>query len=206
MESVKIKNIIFDLGNTLVYFDHNCFFDGVARIERKFNVNHFRDYIRNTEIDVKLATSKINHIEFYNILKKKFNLKISYHDLIYIHSNIFWENKSMKKYLSKICKIKGIKLFMLSNTDSAHMKFINENFPYLDVIKKRVLSYKVNMLKPDKRIFNYLLNEYKIKSQETLFIDDLKDNVIAAESVGINSIQYTTHESFLKQINEFVKI
>jgi putative hydrolase of the HAD superfamily len=112
----------------------------------------------------------------------------------------------MKKYLSKICKKKGIKLFMLSNTDSAHMKFINDNFSYLDVIKKRVLSYKVNMLKPDKRIFNYLLNEYKIKSQETLFIDDIKDNVIAAESVGINSIQYTTHEGFLKQINEFVKI
>jgi putative hydrolase of the HAD superfamily len=201
---VKIKNIIFDLGNTLVYYDHNCFFDGVARFERKFKVNYFQNYIKSKKLDITLATGKINHIEFYSILKKKFNLKISYEDLLSIYNDVFWENTDMKKFLSRISDSKRFKLFMLSNTDSAHIKYINEKFTYIDTIKKRILSYNVKLMKPDKRIYEYVIKKYKLRPEKTLYIDDLKENVLAAKSKGMKSIQYTTHNNFLKKFNKLI--
>ena len=41
------------------------------------------------------------------------------------------------------------------------------------------------MIKPDGRIYAYLLNQYGIKPQECLFIDDLERNVEAAKGAGL---------------------
>lgn len=204
MKKIKITNIIFDIGNTLVYYDHNIFFDGVARVEKTFNVNNFRDYIKSNKLDLKLSTSKITQGKVYNLLKKEFDIKTNYSDFISIHNDIFWENTNMKEFLSKISNDERFELFMLSNTDSEHMKFLNKNFPYINVIKKRILSFKVKMLKPDRRIFQYTIKKYKLLPKETLFIDDLKENVISAENLGINTIRYTAHDSFLKQFNKII--
>ena len=203
-EGTKIKNIIFDIGNTLVYFDHNIFFDGVARIEKTFNVNSFRDYIKSNKLDLKLSTSKITHREIYSLLKKEFDIKINFSNFISIHNDIFWENTNMKDFLKKIVIDKRFELFMLSNTDSEHMKFLNKNFSYINVIKRRVLSFEVKMLKPDRRIFQYTIKKYKLLPKETLFIDDLKENVLSADNLGINTFHYTTHDSFLKQFNNII--
>ena len=196
-----IKNIIFDIGNTLVYFDHNIFFDGVARIEKKFNANNFRDYIISNKLGLKLAGSRITHKEVYHLLKKEFGIKTNFPDFIHIHNDVFWENINMKDFLKKIAKDKRFELFMLSNTDSEHIKFLNKNFRYINVIKRRILSFEVKMLKPGKRIFRYTIKKYNLIPKETLFIDDLKENVLSAESLGINTIHYTAHDSFLKQFN-----
>lgn len=203
-EEKKIKNIIFDIGNTLVYFDHNIFFDGTARIEKTFNVNNFRDYIKSNKLDLKLAASKITHREVYNILKKEFHIKTSFTDFIRIHNDVFWENENMKEFLPRISNDKRFELFILSNTDSEHIKFLNKNFPYINVIKRRVLSFKVQMLKPDRRIFQHTIKKYNLNPEETLFIDDLKENVISAEKLGFSTIHYKTHDSFLKQFNKII--
>jgi len=204
-KGTKIKNILFDLGNTLVYFDHNIFFDGVARIEKKYNVNNFRDYIKSNKLDLKLATSKITHRKVYDLLKKEFNIKTSFSDFIHIHNDVFWENTNMKGFLSKISNDKRFELFILSNTDCEHIKFVNKNFPYINVIKRRVLSYKVKLIKPDRRIFKYTIKKFNLNTKETLFIDDLKENVFTAKDLGFKAIHYTAHDSFLKQFNKIIQ-
>ena len=200
-----IKNIIFDIGNTLVYYDHNIFFDGVARVEKTFNVNNFRGYIKNNKLDLKLATSNISHRKVYNLLKRKFDIKINFSNFIRIHNDVFWENTNMKDFLSNISNDERFELFILSNTDSEHIKFLNKNFPYINVIKRRILSFEVKMLKPDRRIFQYTIKKYKLIPEETLFIDDLKENVLSAENLGIKTIHYTSHDSFLKQFNKIIQ-
>ena len=96
MNPGKIENIVFDLGNTLCYFDFCYFFDGVARLEKKLNPREFRKYIFSNRLDIKLSTSRVNHKEFFKRLKRKFNLKIGYSDFTYMYKDIFWENTPMK--------------------------------------------------------------------------------------------------------------
>jgi HAD superfamily hydrolase (TIGR01509 family) len=202
----KVRNIVFDLGNTLVFFDHTYFVNGLAEREKHLNAVKFRKYITANKLDIKLLTGRMNHKEFFRKLKKKFDLKIGYADFIYFYSDVFWENPNMKRLLEKISRIKKYKLYLLSNTDAPHMNFIDKNFPYVRILKTRVLSYKVHMYKPQKKIFRYMLEKYKLEPGSTLLIDDMKDNIKSASSLGMNVIHYKVHKKFMSEFSRILKM
>jgi len=204
MKNPEIKNIIFDLGNTLVCFDYCYFYDGVSKLEKKINARKFKKYFTDNKFDLKIGSGKINIKQAFTILKKKFNMKIGYTDFYYLYCDIFWENTLMKNFLENKLVDSKYKLYMLSNVDSSHIYFIDHNFPYVKNIKKRVLSYKVKSVKPEKKIYKYILEKHNLIPEESLFIDDLKPNIEAARAFGINTIHYTSHKRFLKEINKLI--
>lgn len=200
-----IKNIIFDLGNTLVYFDLGYFYSGVAEREKRLNAAKFKKFIIKNRLDIKLITGRLNHKDFFRKLKRKFDLKIGYNDFIYFYYDIFWVNENMKRFLEKISRVKKYKLYLLSNTDSPHINFIDKNFPFIKIIKNRVLSYKINMAKPDKKIFKYTIDKFKLLPEETVLIDDIKENLLSAQKLGINTIHYSSHRKFTSEFSRLIK-
>mgnify|MGYP000858773011 CR=1 FL=1 len=205
MTDTKIKNIIFDLGNTLVYFDFNYFYDGVARLEKKLNPAAMKRFISEKKLADKLCKGTLNHKEYFRILKKKFNLKIGFNDFIYLYCDIFWSNNSMKGFLEKLSRTKRFRLYLLSNVDSYHINFIDKNFPFVRLLKNRVLSYKTGSIKPQRKIFLEALRKFRINREETVLIDDMKDNCESARKIGINAIQYKSHKVFLNQFTKIIK-
>jgi putative hydrolase of the HAD superfamily len=193
------------MGNTLVYFDFSYFYNGIAEREKKLNALKFKKYIIDNKIDVKLTTGRLTHKDFFRKLKKKFDLRIGYDDFIFFYSDIFWVNPNMKKFLEKISRIKKYKLFLLSNTDSPHITFIDNNFPFVRLIKNRVLSYKVHMAKPQKKIFKYTIEKFNLLPEETVLVDDMKDNILSAQSFGIKTILYKNHRKFTSEFSKLVK-
>jgi HAD superfamily hydrolase (TIGR01509 family) len=193
------------MGNTLVYFDLSYFYNGIAEREKKLNAVKFRKYIVDNKIDIKLMTGRLTHKDFFRKLKKKFDLRIGYNDFIFFYSDIFWVNPNMKKFLEKISRIKKYKLFLLSNTDSPHITFIDNNFPFVRLLKKRVLSYKVHMVKPQKKIFKYTIDKFNLLPEETVLVDDMKDNILSAQSLGIKTILYKNHRKFTSEFSKLVK-
>ncbi len=205
MENPKIKNIIFDLGNTLIFFDHGYFYDGLANIEKGLNANKLKKFICDKRLDVKINTGRITSKEFFKAIKKKFNIKTSYTDFIYLYSDVFWENKPMIKLLENLIEDKKYKIFLLSNTDPAHFNFILKNFPSINLIKNKILSYKMKSAKPEKRIYTDMIKKYNIVPKSTVFIDDIKSYLLAANKLNFNTIHYTSHNAFLKKFKAFVR-
>ncbi|MBN1634643.1 MAG: HAD-IA family hydrolase [Ignavibacteria bacterium] len=203
MKKVCVKNIIFDLGNTLIYYDYEYFYEGVSRLEKKLNTGKLKSFIKEKNLGNKLCKGTLQPKDFFRILKRKFDLKIGYDDFIYLYSDIFWVNTRMKNFLEKIVNIKRFKVFLLSNTDPVHMNFVNKNFPFIKIIKNKVLSYKVGLLKPQKKIFEYIVKKYNLNKNETVLIDDLPVNIKVAVKYGLHGIKYTTHKKFL---SEFTRI
>ena len=206
MPSGKIKNIILDLGNTLVYFDYCYFYDGVAKLEKNVNARKLKKYFTDNKFDTKIGSGKLNIKQAFKILKKKFNLRISYADFYYLYCDIFWENSAMKNFLENKLLDSKYRLFMLSNVDSSHINFVDNNFPYVKNVKKRILSYKVKCIKPARKIYNHVLNRFNIDPEESIFIDDLKNNILSAKAAGFNTIHYTSHKRFLKEFNKLTKV
>ncbi len=199
----KVKNIVFDLGNTLVYFDYSYFFDGVYKLDKKLKPAFLKNYFRKNRLDVSIGTGRVSVRDSFRKLKKNHQLSIGFSDFHELYCDIFWENTEMKKFLEEKLLGSQFKLYMLSNTDASHINFINKNFPYVRHIRRRILSYKVNSVKPDKKIFRHLLQRMKIHPAESLFIDDMKPNIITANEMGFKTIHYTSHSRFLR---EFKKI
>lgn len=205
MHKGPIENIIFDLGNTLVYFDFCYFYDRVALHEKNLNARKFKNFVLKKKFDLKVTRGTLSVKDFFKILKRKFKLKIGYSDFLFFYTDIFWVNTPMKIFLEKISRIKKFNLFLLSNTDSAHINFIDKNFPFVKLLKKRVLSHKVKLIKPQKKIFQLILQKYNLEPEKTLIIDDVKENVRVSETLGMKAIHYKNHKTFLKQFSKLNK-
>lgn len=205
MPPPKIKNIVLDLGNTLVHFDYCYFYDGVAKLEKNLNARKFKKYFVDNEIDLKLGSNKLGIEQAFRLLKKKFNLRIGFADFRYLYCDIFWENTPMKNFLENKLLDSGYKIYMLSNVDASHINFIDKNFPYVRHVKKRILSYRAKTIKPGKKIFRHLMQKTGIKPAETIFIDDMKANILTAKELGFNAIHYTSHKRFQKEFNKLTR-
>jgi len=205
LKSSKIKNIIFDLGNVLIFFDHGYFYDGLTNIEKGLNANKVKKFIYEKKLDIKFNTGRISGKEFFRAIKKKFDIKTSYTDFTYLYSDVFWENKPMIKLLENLIDEKKYKIFLLSNTDASHFNFILKNFPSINLIKNKVLSYKATCMKPDKKIYKGMIERFKINPEESVFIDDVKSHLLSAAKMKFHTIHYTNHRSFLKKYNQLMK-
>ena len=55
-----------------------------------------------------------------------------------------------------------------------------------------VISCRIQKVKPDIEIYQYLLNEHQLVAEETVFIDDTDVNLIAASTLGIKTIKFVS--------------
>ena len=108
----------------------------------------------------------------------------------------------MKKFLKSLVQKNKYKLFILSNTNPLHFSYGRRKFKYINLVDKFILSYKLKMIKPDKKIFRTVIEKYKLVPSETLFVDDLKENCLAAEDTGMKTICYRNYRTFIKQFKK----
>lgn len=82
------------------------------------------------------------------------------------------------------------RLFILSNMHSASISYLEENHKIWDMFDGIVISCRINKVKPEAAIYEHLLNAYGLEAAETVFIDDLSENLSAASSIGIQTIRF----------------
>jgi putative hydrolase of the HAD superfamily len=83
------------------------------------------------------------------------------------------------------------RLFVLSNMHLASIAYLEQRHTFWDVFEGIVISSRVKMVKPEIQIFEYLLDQYQLNPNDTVFIDDLQENLAAASSIGIQTIRFT---------------
>ncbi|MFR4036851.1 MAG: HAD family hydrolase [Butyricimonas faecalis] len=106
--------------------------------------------------------------------------------------------------LIKELSTRGFKLYCLSNMSADFYDYLKtrEVFKYFD---GQVISALEHMVKPDREIYDLILNRYHLKPEETLFIDDFEPNVKAAQAIGINTIHFTDRYKGYEEIRERLK-
>jgi putative hydrolase of the HAD superfamily len=82
------------------------------------------------------------------------------------------------------------KLYILSNfSKDSYATYI----PKRDLFKEfdgMLFSFQVGYIKPENEIYELLLKRYALVPQECVFIDDMKENVTAAQELGLKGIVY----------------
>ncbi|MFR3313439.1 MAG: HAD family hydrolase [Alphaproteobacteria bacterium] len=80
----------------------------------------------------------------------------------------------------------GIEIGLLSNA----LPNLADTGQTLAAEDKIFVSYELGLLKPDKAIYQSVLEKLNAKPEEVIFIDDKRENVEAAKSLGINGIVF----------------
>jgi 2-haloacid dehalogenase len=86
------------------------------------------------------------------------------------------------------------KIYALSNWSAETFEIAQQKFEFLNWFDGMVVSGLEKIRKPDPAFYNLLLTRYQVKPEEAVFIDDNYRNILAAESLGIKSIHFTSAE------------
>jgi putative hydrolase of the HAD superfamily len=65
---------------------------------------------------------------------------------------------------------------------------LKELHDFFDCFDGQLYSYQAKAIKPQPQIYQLLLTNYKLQPHESIFIDDLEMNVVAAKQLGIDGI------------------
>ena len=85
----------------------------------------------------------------------------------------------------------GVRLIALSNWSAETFPVARERFDFLAWFEGIVISGDVGVNKPDRRIFEHLIEEFGIEPAAALFIDDSSANVDAATALGFQAVQFS---------------
>lgn len=196
-----IKNVIFDLGNVLISFHPEKFTE--ENVEEKYRKDFYnlvfggkqwQDLDRGTleyEDAVEYFSSQLPQCK--DAIKKLFDRKII-DCLSPIEENV----EIMKSLKGKY------NLYILSNFHYPAFENIYNNWEFFKTFDGKIVSGFHKLLKPEKEIYELLLNTYSLKPEECLFIDDVKVNIEGAERCGINAVQLTSPELLKDVVKKYL--
>jgi glucose-1-phosphatase len=198
-ESTAIKLITFDLGNVLVKVDHMEFCRRLAVLTHVTAEQVF-DYVFNSALEPGYDTGMMTSQEFHRQITAQFKVVLEFERFARWWNSLFSPMPEMEEVVSRLAR--DYPLFLLSNTNALHFEYIQENYPVLKYFSDFILSYKVGSRKPEKSIYEYLLQQAGMPPEHILFIDDKMPFVAAAQEHGIRAWQFTSGEALQQQLRE----
>ncbi len=181
-----IKTIIFDFGNVFINLD----LEGALQYALKtFKIESLSDEMMavNRLYEQGLISTDAC-LEFYN---ENFP-NLSKEKLIDVWNFMLKDFPEYRLDFLKALKASAkYKLILLSNTNALHINWIKQHVSFYNDFKNCFdafyLSHEIHLVKPNEDIFEFVLNENKLKKSECLFIDDNEDNIKTANSLAIKT-------------------
>ncbi len=85
---------------------------------------------------------------------------------------------------------RGYRLHALSNYPVEPVEFLYQRYPWMEAFEHVVISGRLGVSKPDRRIYEHLLEVIERAPHSCLFIDDRLENVVGARALGIDAIRF----------------
>lgn len=100
----------------------------------------------------------------------------------------------------KALQAAGYKVLYLSNFSSQALEGCPDAMAFLDETDGGILSYTEHVVKPDPRIYHLLEEKYDLVPERTVFIDDTKVNIDAAQKLGWKGIVYRDYQQTISEL------
>jgi len=96
----------------------------------------------------------------------------------------------------------GTPLYALTNFSRETFPRVRERFDFFDWFEGILVSGRVGVIKPDRRIYTLFYSTLAIDPSEALFIDDRQDNVDGAKAAGMDAVQFSSPERLRTDLRE----
>lgn len=205
----KIKNIVFDLGGVIIDLDRDEPVRRLIEIGVK-DADGLIDPYEQKGVFQDLETGKIEVEEFCRYLRKHTGKDLSYEDICWAWFGFIGGVPQYK--LDYILKLrKKYQVYLLSNTNpiiqlewAQTKEFTPAGRPLNDYFDKLYLSYEIGVTKPDREIFDRMVLDSRIKPEETLFVDDGKNNIVVGQELGFHTYQPLNGEDWRGRLDEIL--
>lgn len=185
----KIRTILWDVGGVLLTngWDH-C---ERADLFREFQIDRDEFEVRHEAVNDAWEKGEITVDEYLDHT-------LFYEPRDFTRDQFIARMKDMSQWLPHtaieiVRSLAGrddIKLAMLSNESRELMDHRIQSFGLGQNFSAYLVSAYVGIRKPDPRIFKLALDVMQSTPEETMFVDDRRENAQAASALGIHGMQY----------------
>ena len=191
----NIRNLIFDLGNVILNIDTKLSEIAFA----KYGMNDFEKLYTlasQNELFDRLEVGSITENEFYDEFRRVTSCKLDNKTLEQCWDALIMDFPSARIEMLKRLKNEGkYRTFILSNTNIIHYRFYTALLKRTlgvdgleSLVEHAYFSHEIGLKKPNRDIFDYVVEHSHIKPEESIFIDDNEANIKAANALGFNTI------------------
>ncbi len=196
-----IKAIIFDCGGVIksshkyegeIALAYEISSEAVAEAIKPLMEDFWKGLISENNFWKKLSTCLKKPVpENKNILWRK-----SYKETFFVY-------QEMIEFIKRIKKQK-IKTAILSNIAIPHLEIIKNNIDLAN-FDTVIFSCEVGLAKPDSKIYLLVTQKLDEKPQECIFVDDLEENLMPAEKLGMKTILAKNPQQVIKDVSAILK-
>jgi 2-haloacid dehalogenase len=93
------------------------------------------------------------------------------------------------KILDEI-KQRGMPVYALTNWSAEKFPIAKKRYDFLNWFDGILVSGEVGLKKPELKIFRLMLEKYQLAAGKTVYLDDVKANIVAANEVGLRTIHF----------------
>jgi putative hydrolase of the HAD superfamily len=181
--------IYFDLGNVLLYFDHQVACEQMGRLAG-VDAAFVRKIVFESSLQDKYESGQISCEEFFEHFCKQSKAQVQFEELLNGASDIFVQNHRIVPIVIHLAS-QNIPLGILSNTCKAHWEFVKKNFEMLrHFFQEYALSYELKSMKPAPSIYQQASKLAQVEPGDIFFLDDRQENVDGAIAAGFDAVLF----------------
>lgn len=198
---MPIECLLFDLGKVLIDFD---FDRGMERFAARSTRSreHLKKVLLDEQWKGRYERGEISTEDFYRRLTEAGGLQMDMEEFRQSWSAVFLPDVILSEELLARLK-RRYPLILLSNTNEAHIEFIEQRYRVLKYFDEKVLSHEVGALKPDPKIFQAAIALSGKPAERLFFTDDLPQNIDGARRSGINARQFVSESNLIEDLRAF---
>jgi len=195
----RIKVVFFDIGNVLLHFNAADILKEVAGVVGRHPLTVAK-YLWHSHIGEDIELGLITGRQLFGMFQKELGYRGDYTAFRKLWCDHFRVHRGTVTILRRVSRTHRV--YLLSNTNALHYDFIRKEYDFARLVRGAVLSYKLKMRKPEPRIYQAALKMARARPQESVFIDDLRENVEAAAGMGMHAIQFLSSENLRERLLE----
>jgi len=202
------RNILFDFGNVIIDIDiprARSALESLLRtdLSRPATEEHLTRCIHQYE------TGAIDTDAFIDLILKNAKPHVQKEDVIDAWNSMLIGIPAYRFAMLEALK-ENFTLLMLSNTNSLHLSWILSHLSDIHGVsdfEKRYFhsiyySHLIGFRKPQAEAFRYVIEDAFITPSNTLFIDDMEENIIAAKRLGFKTRLFHPDEEIAQVLKE----
>jgi HAD superfamily hydrolase (TIGR01509 family) len=181
-----IKTLIFDFGDVFI----NLYKQATYRELIKLGLSSFSEEMLAT--NTLYEAGKISSSTFVSYYQQNFPTTTKKQLETAWNAIILDFPAHRLQFIEDLAKKSQYQLILLSNTNELHIKKVIENMGierykrFKKSFHQFYLSHEIQLRKPEKEIYQFVLDANSLKANECLFIDDTFENTEAAKAAGIH--------------------
>jgi len=185
---LQIDAIIFDIGRVIIDLDPSR---AIAVLGAASNLTPEKLWtaVQEDPLWPGWQEGRVTPRAWYENLSARFHTSISFDEFCDVWNSVMSKKlilpERLFKQLSQKCR-----LVLLSNTDLIHVACMESNFNFVRYFPRRIYSCEVGAVKPSIKIFDAAIKAAAAPPNRILFIDDIRQYVVAARRAGLHAMQF----------------